>query len=101
MDYKDYNKRVEELHEDMCREIRGLAKEFIRSEKSQTILSSYKTMFDWGGNYYLNGFVFETDDELCLCGEFDGEKVFAPIEELPIESLLEVIWVFEQSLNRA
>ena len=99
MDYKDYNKRVEELHEDMCREIRCLAKEFIRSEKLQTILSSYGTMFNYGKNYYLTGFLFETDEELGVFGELDNDRVFAPIEELPIESLLELIWVFEQAMK--
>lgn len=98
MDYKDYNKMVEELHEDMCREVRYLAERFVRSAKSQTILSSYKTMFNYGKNYYLTG-VDYSDKELCVRGEIDYDRVIAPIEELPIESLLELIWVFEQSMK--
>lgn len=107
MEHKELRKRVTELHEDLCIENRCLIRKFLREiqshEDREKIISSYKTMFDYdknyyGKNYYLTGFV-KTEDDVFVKGQIDNESTMVSIEELPIESLIEIHWVVSTIVN--
>lgn len=102
MEHKELRKRVTELHEDLCIENRRLIRKFLREiqshEDREKIISSYKTMFDYGKNYYLTGFV-STEDDVFAKGQIDNEATMVSIEELPIESLIEIHWVVSTIVN--